>query len=477
MNWLRRCVRPFLFVAAVVFGSAGAAHGQAYLDHLKCHKVKDPLKLPFTTADLLTDLQPEFEASGCRILKPRFFCAPVAKQNVQPVPPRPDIVGQGLTTDFICYKTQCPIQPGDHVVTDQFGTRTETKYKTDLLCVPAVKGNGATTTTVTTTTVATTTTIPVTSCCGAQQIVLQSQSGAVVRTGTLPTSPVGSVTLTVNAAPPDAFPSCKHDVTVPAGGLAVAPICLSGTGFTGTIDALGCMAGGTDGGGSIWDGGAACPAANVSRIADTSDGVCNPAGQPCNTSPGGAGANTLGDINATRGGVPCGPGGVHALVDIPIRHTWWVDADGMCPDADGTYDSGTDTLVLQFDQIMSLVTGTSNADFTDFNGDACSFAGNGPDHTKHCSLDPGRVCASNTHCTSPPPNAGTCVDGALTGTPAAGPCCQVGQTMRLVSSAPSFMGGPPLFDLLFEVSWPMQVTSCNAWPGPATCTLPNGCMD
>jgi hypothetical protein len=468
-------VRP-VYVAAVLFplflAAAGAAHAQAYLDHLKCHKVKDPLKLPRTTADLMTDLQPEFEASGCRILKPKFFCAPVAKENVVPAPPRPDIVGQGLVTDFICYKTQCPVQPGDHVVTDQFGTRTQTKYKTDMLCVPAVKGDASTTTTTTT---STSTTIPVTMCCGAQQIVLQSQPGAQIKTSTLPPSAVPTFTLTVDAAPPDAFPSCRHAVTIPAGGLGSPAICLTGLGFTGTIEALGCASGGTDGGGTLWDGGAACPQANVSKAGDTSDGVCNPPGQPCNTAPGGAGDNTLGNVDASREGAPCGAGGVHALLDVPIRHTWWADFEGGCPDADGTFDPGTDTLVLQFDQIMSLATGTANADFADQNLDTCSMAGSGPDHTKHCSLDPARPCSSNAQCSVPA--AGTCVDGPLTGVPAPGPCCQVGQTMTLVASAPSFSGAPPLFDLLFDVQWPMQVIACNSWPGPASCTLPNGCLD
>jgi hypothetical protein len=479
MTALRRYVRPVVMCVAVLLSGAGVAHGQA-LDHLKCHKVKDPLHLPRTTADLPTDLQPEFAASGCQILKPKFFCVPVAKQNVVPAPPRPDIVGQDLSNDFICYKIKCPTQPGDHQVTDQFGTRTQTKFKTSMLCVPAVKGAAPTTTSTTTTgttTSSTTTTVPPTSCCGAEEIVLQSMSGAVIKTSTLGPSSVPTFTLTLDSGISSAFPGCQHALTVPAGGLGSPGICLNGLNFTGTVEALGCLSGGTDGGGSLWDGGAACPAANVSKVADTSDGVCNPPGQPCNTTGSGSGNNTLGNVDATRGGAPCGGGGVHALVDIPIRHTWWLDADGDCPDLDNTYDPGTDTLVLQFDQIMSLVTGNANADFVDQNGDSCSFAGQGPDHTKHCSGNPARLCSSNVHCTSPLPNEGTCVDGPLTGAPATGPCCRVGQTMTLVGSAPSFTGSPPLFDILFDVRWPMQVIACNPSPGPATCTLPNSCMD
>src|SRR5213593_3936275 len=132
--------RLALSVALLSAAAAGPAHGQEFLDHLKCHKVKDPMKLNGTTADLLTDLQPDFSASGCVLIKPKLFCVPVSKVNVQPPPPRPDVTGQGLATDYICYSIKCPLQPGDRVVTDQFGTRTETKYRSSLLCVPAVKG-------------------------------------------------------------------------------------------------------------------------------------------------------------------------------------------------------------------------------------------------------------------------------------------------------------------------------------------------
>jgi hypothetical protein len=468
-----RQVRSAALFVALTFATSGAAHAQAFLDHLKCHKVKDPLKLPRTTADLMTDLQPDFAASGCRILKAKYFCAPVAKQNVVPAPPRPDIVGQGLTQDFICYKTQCPVQPPDHEVTDQFGNRTQTKYKTDLLCVPAVKGNPTTTTT--TTVASTTTTTQPNTCCGAQRMTLTSTGGRI-RNGTLvgSTLPAG-IALTVDAGPAGAFPACDHPVTVPAGGFTVPSFCLPDVGFTASLEALGCAAGGTDGSGTVWDGAATCPAANASKVGDTSDGACNPAGQPCNTLGGGAGANTLGDIDTTRGGAPCGAPGLHALVDVPLRLTWWLPQNASCPDPDGQFDPGTDTLVVQLDHIMTLVTGAANADFEDENGDTCSFAGNGPDHTKHCSGDPSRSCSANSHCSIPA--AGTCVDGPTVGVPAPGPCCQAGQSMTLVSAGLAFQGSAPLNDSLAHFTIPMQVTSCSPWPGPATCTLPNSCQD
>jgi hypothetical protein len=51
-----RLIAAALLVALPCVTSS-VAHAQAFLDHLKCHKVKDPLKLPRTTADLMTDLQ------------------------------------------------------------------------------------------------------------------------------------------------------------------------------------------------------------------------------------------------------------------------------------------------------------------------------------------------------------------------------------------------------------------------------------
>ncbi|HJQ83672.1 MAG TPA: hypothetical protein VKA21_06335 [Candidatus Binatia bacterium] len=441
-------------VAVAVFGvmfvlGPGIARAQL-LDHLKCHKVKDPTKLPGTTADLNAALQPEFSSPDCRILKAKYFCVPAAKENVQPAPPRPDITGQGLLTDYVCYTVKCPLQPGDRVVTDQFGTRTQTKYKTSLLCVPAVKGTAPQSTT--TTTVVTTTTMTTrphaNQCCAAEQIVLSGMGGTRQYSGLAPDAFPSGATLVLDSGPADPFPSCRHDVTVATGGFTLPTSCINGLFFTYRITTNGCAAGGTAGGGDLWDGGAACPTPQISRLADTSDGVCNPAGQPCNTTPGGAGANVLGDTDATRGVGPCSPAGVQARVDIPVKEQWWVDADGDCPDLDGVFDAGTDTLVTDYDYILTLTTDSATSQFMDENGDACSRAGSGP--------------------TGPVTN---------TGSGSGSDCCLVGQTMTLASSNPIFTGGPPLFDIIERGGMTFSVSACNPWPGAATCTLPNGCMD
>ncbi len=470
----RHSVLP-LVVSVVLLAVAGPAPAQN-LDHLKCHKVKDPLRLPPTTADLPAELQPEFGSPGCVVIKPKLFCVPTSKMNVQPAPPRPDITGQGLVTDYICYSIKCPLEPGDRVVTDQFGTRTETKYRSSLLCVPAVKGAATTSTTTTTATTSTTTTTafpPPTNCCGPEQMVLQSVAGGLREIGPFPPDafPAGAM-LTINSAAGASFPTCTHPAIVPAGGLTVPPFCLAGLGFTAQITTTGCVSGGTDGSGTLWDGGAACPDANVNKTADTSDGVCNPAGEPCNTSSGGAANNTLGNVDAVRGGGPCGASGVHASLDIPVHEIWWEASDFSCPDTDGTFNPPADALVVQFDYLLTLATESANADFVDQNGDSCSYAGAGLSHTKHCSTDPTKPCGTNGVC-----SPGSCVDGPLVGAPATSACCQLGKTMRLVGAHPTFTGGPTLFDTLLHFSVPMQVTACNPWPGSQSCTLPDSCAD
>jgi hypothetical protein len=164
---------------------------------------------------------------------------------------------------------------------------------------------------------------------------------------------------------------------------------------------------------------------------------------------GGAGNDTLGDIDTTYGG-GCDSPGVHVRLNIPGTSITWNDADFGCPDADGVFDAGTDTLVTVFDFILTPTTSSATGAFVDKNGDSCAKAGNGP--------------------TGPV---------TLTGTPAAGPCCVVGQTTTQVAVGIAFSGGSPLYDLIFRSTTPNNVSACNAYPGDSFCELavdPNGCL-
>lgn len=134
--------RFIVWSLAALVGAPVPARAQGFLDHLKCHKARDPVRVA-ATADLLAALQPAFSDGGCVISRPRYYCVPVTTTNVQPAPPRPDIVGRPLGDDYVCYRARCPSLPPPQEVADQFGTRTQTAYRTSLVCVPARQGNDA----------------------------------------------------------------------------------------------------------------------------------------------------------------------------------------------------------------------------------------------------------------------------------------------------------------------------------------------
>jgi hypothetical protein len=370
---------------------------------------------------------------------------------------------------------------------------------------------GASTSTIPTTTTqasTTTTTIPGPECCPAGEIVTSSTAG-ILLVSTLapfPFPPGVLTTIDVGAAEPG---TCEHSAVVPPGGFTVPVFCIPALGFTSQVEATNCESGGAAGNGTVWDASATCADADVSRVGDTSDpdgNSCGSLGSGCNTGGTGAGNDTAGNIDTTRGNGTCDTApGVHTQLDIPVLSTTWNDADANCPDDDLTFDAGTDTLITQFNFILSPTTGTSNADYTDLNADACAFAGNGPDHVKHCAADAAHPnplqtpCATNIQCghcsittsqgcvqgfPSGCPGAetcvaGSCVDGALQGIPAPGPCCTQGQTTTVVATGIAFTGGAPLFDLIFANAVPATISACNAPPAtPPTCVLTtNPCMD
>lgn len=348
-----------------------------------------------------------------------------------------------------------------------------------------------TSTTTLATTTSTTTTLP-TSCCAAEEIHTLSTghcdtttsvictsdgdcpgsescvSDGFLQVATLPAFPFPlGVSTYLDVAAAGSFPTCKHDVIIPPGGFLVPVFCIPALGFTSQVSYTGCESGSGDGKGRLWDGAAACADADVAKVGDTSDGVCNPPGQPCITAPGGAGNNSLGDIDTTRGNTVCDGAGVQLQIDLPANSLTWLDADGDCPDLDGAYDAGTDSLITQFDFILSPTTAAATAAYVEKNGDACTRAGAGPNANKVCSNDNQKPCGGDSDC----PIGGTCVVGPLHGSPALGPCCVVGQTNKIAAAGIAFTGGAPLFDILFQSSIPNRVVSCGPWPGPGSCTL------
>ncbi len=140
-------IRVTTILIGLVLGAAliaGSVQAQTD-DHLKCYQIKGDLKLK-GLVDINT---PQFGLDpGCKITKAKFFCAPATKSNVDvaeskskdPITPLP-LSAPPAAGDRICWQVKCPEPlPPTQVVTDQFGTQTLTKFKTKLLCTPAVKG-------------------------------------------------------------------------------------------------------------------------------------------------------------------------------------------------------------------------------------------------------------------------------------------------------------------------------------------------
>jgi hypothetical protein len=140
------------------------AAAQPY-DHLKCYKFRDVQLFDSAQADIEA-LQVQFGLQNCSIKKKaKQFCVPASKTVTQIVNGADmPFVAQALVYDQICYKITCPnVTIPDQQISDQFGTRTGSRFKASMLCVPAVLGlppTTTTTTTVTTTTTTVTTTLP-----------------------------------------------------------------------------------------------------------------------------------------------------------------------------------------------------------------------------------------------------------------------------------------------------------------------------
>jgi hypothetical protein len=377
---------------------------------------------------------------------------------VDNVPPNPGTDGGGILTIGGIGCTYCvnlggaaggkvinaPRNPPQNKVFKIVSTRAEPADETTC---PVPDFGATTTTSSTSTSTSSTTSTTVAACCEPEQIVTTSTAGTLI-VSTLPAFPFpAGVVTTVNVGPAPGFPNCAHPAIVPAGGFSVPTFCIPALGFSSDVIPTGCVTGGTEGKGVVWDLNDACPDADVSKVGDTSAPPCATLGTGCNTAAGGAGADTLGDVDTTRGDGVCDGPGVHVQLDIPGTSITWIDDMALCPDPDGVFDPGTDTLVTVFDFILSPTTSNATAAFVDANGDGCAKAGNGPD---------GPV--------------------TRTGSPTPGPCCVVGQAQQVASVGLAFSGAAPLFDLLFSSEIPNTVTACNPYPGDSFCELPNGCQ-
>ena len=111
-------------------------------DHLKCYRVKDPHKFD-AVANLVPLLNPPFTLdSGCKIkVRATKLCTPVEKELQSTTAPGVQFPSQELENNYLCYKVKCPkAAVADLEVTDQFGTRTLSKFTTREICSPTVLG-------------------------------------------------------------------------------------------------------------------------------------------------------------------------------------------------------------------------------------------------------------------------------------------------------------------------------------------------
>ena len=122
---------------------------------------------------------------------------------------------------------------------------------------------------------------------------------------------------------------------------------------------------------------------------------------------------------------------------------------GCCPGSDYNPADG-DLLITEFDFILSPTTDVASSAFVDKNGDGCKRSGSGFDTA------------------APGPDG----PKSLTGTPATGPCCAVGQPTTVVSVGVGFSGGGPLYDLGFKSTIPNTVSACGAYSSASPCTDP-----
>jgi hypothetical protein len=320
-------------------------------------------------------------------------------------------------------------------------------------------------------------------CCGPERITLSSSAGTLAVDNLAPFPfPAGVTTVMDVAAASLPFPDCRHPAVVPAGGFFVPNFDLPALNYCSSVTPIGCDVGTGFGAGNLWDGNGSPGLAliNNTKSADTADGVCDttvivqgtctggannglPCVQPpdcpggtctgasgCTTAPSGAGGNTLGDIDSTT---VAGPGGgVRSLLDIPVHSLTWSDSlcspaitPGCCPGSNYNPADG-DLVITEFDFILSPTTGTGTGRFLDKNANICKRAGSG--------------------FSNPTPDG----PQSLTGTPAVGPCCVVGQATTVVSVGIGFSGGAPLYDLGFKSTIPNTVATCGAFVPGGSCT-------
>lgn len=240
---------------------------------------------------------------------------------------------------------------------------------------------------------------------------------------------------------------CVHDSVVPfPGGFNAPAFCIPSLVFTVSVVQTGCGIGLIDS-----DGGSDF---TVKEVGDTS------APTRCGFSqPGCAnGANANIEVDVTVGdGTPdtcTGGGTANAIVAIPVFTTTWQQQTFQCPDADGQFNPGTDTLIVSFPQVLDFTTDSTSADFDDLDPDGCCIAGSGPGS---------KINPCNSGGAGPQTATGTCIN--LLGVDAAG------ADVTTVAAGAVGSNGFPLYDLSFRTTLPNELSTNGSQTG-VTCASP-----
>ena len=280
-------------------------------------------------------------------------------------------------------------------------------------------------------------------CCRPERTVLVSTPGTLKVGGFAPFPfPAGVIDI-IDAGVADA--TCKHDVTLPPGGFVVPAFCIPALQYTSQVVATACESGTGLGAGMLWDGHAVdhggVPMTNVTKNADSSDGTCDPGGGLCAN----ADLNFLGNVDEIIG-IGGNPAKVAVQFDAPAHSRTWQDSLG-CP-GDGVYNGAVDTLITEFDFILSPTSGLATGAFVD---DNAPFPNDG------CALPTGSAGfgAPSAECA-----AGFTGPCTTSGVQADGPCCMVGQLATLTTVGEAFSNSFPLYDLGFINVIPSSVQSC-----------------
>jgi len=130
-----------LLSTAAALSISEPASAQQRADHLIVYKVRTAPRLPVTYTMDLEAVEADLSALGCVLkagTRAKQLLVPVDKRNVSPEPPAPQIGGQALAGDYLCYKVDCRTADvtAGRERKNQFLDHEVSKMRVRRVCVP-----------------------------------------------------------------------------------------------------------------------------------------------------------------------------------------------------------------------------------------------------------------------------------------------------------------------------------------------------